>query len=157
MRIGIGYDIHCLVKGRKLILGGIEIVYELGLNGHSDADALIHAIIDALLGAAALGDIGLHFPDDDPKWKDISSIKLLSDIANLLQNNNIDIINIDSIIIAEYPKMAPYIELMREKIAGTLGIEKERISVKANTNEGMDSIGHGEAIACHAIALIDSH
>ena len=157
MRIGIGYDIHRLVKDRKLILGGIEIFCESGLAGHSDADALIHAILDALLGAAALGDIGLHFPDDDPRWKDVSSTELLGNIANLLKDNNIDIINIDSIIIAQYPKMASYIESMRKKIAETLGIEIDKISVKAKTNEGMDSIGRGEAIACHAIALIDSH
>ena len=154
MRVGIGYDIHRTVKNRKLILGGVEIPFEFGLEGHSDADVLIHAIIDALLGAAALGDIGTHFPDTDPKYENISSIELLKYTHKILVDNMFQIVDIDSTIIAERPKLLPYIQNMRENIASALDINIEQISVKAKTNEGLDSIGRGEAIAAIAVATV---
>ncbi|RKZ26889.1 2-C-methyl-D-erythritol 2,4-cyclodiphosphate synthase [bacterium] len=154
MRVGIGYDIHRTVKNRKLILGGVEIPFEFGLEGHSDADVLIHAIIDALLGAAALGDIGTHFPDTDPKYENISSIELLKNTHKILVDNMFQIVDIDSTIIAERPKLLPYIQNMRENIASALDINIEQISVKAKTNEGLDSIGRGEAIAAIAVATV---
>ena len=154
MRVGIGYDIHRTVKNRKLILGGVEIPFEFGLEGHSDADVLIHAIIDALLGAAALGDIGTHFPDTDPKYENISSIQLLKYTHKILVDNMFQIVDIDSTIIAERPKLLPYIQNMRENIASALDINIEQISVKAKTNEGLDSIGRGEAIAAIAVAMV---
>ncbi len=155
MRVGIGYDVHRTVKNRKLILGGVEIPFEFGLEGHSDADVLIHAIIDALLGAAALGDIGTHFPDTDPKYKNISSIELLRNTHKILVDNMFQIVDIDSTIIAERPKLLPYIQNMRENIASALDINIEQISVKAKTNEGLDSIGRGEAIAAIAIVMVE--
>jgi len=155
MRVGIGYDIHRTVKNRKLILGGVEIPFEFGLEGHSDADVLIHAIIDALLGAAALGDIGTHFPDTDPKYENISSIELLKNTHNILVDNMFQIVDIDSTIIAERPKLLPYIQNMRENIASALDINIEQISVKAKTNEGLDSVGRGEAIAAIAIVMVE--
>ena len=154
MRVGIGYDVHRTVKNRKLILGGVEIPFEFGLEGHSDADVLIHAIIDALLGAAALGDIGTHFPDTDPKYKNISSIELLKNTHKILVDNMFQIVDIDSTIIAERPKLLPYIQNMRKNIASALDINIEQISVKAKTNEGLDSIGRGEAIAAIAVAMV---
>ena len=154
MRVGIGYDIHRTVKNRKLILGGVEIPFEFGLEGHSDADVLIHAIIDALLGAAALGDIGTHFPDTDPKYENISSIELLKYTHKILVDNMFQIVDIDSTIIAERPKLLPYIQNMRENITSALDINIEQISVKAKTNEGLDSIGRGEAIAAIAVATV---
>ena len=154
MRVGIGYDIHRTVKNRKLILGGVEIPFEFGLEGHSDADVLIHAIIDALLGAAALGDIGTHFPDTDPKYENISSIELLKNTHKILVDNMFQIVDIDSTIIAERPKLLPYIQNMRENIASALDINIEQISVKAKTNEGLDSVGRGEAIAAIAIVML---
>ena len=154
MRVGIGYDIHRTVKNRKLILGGVEIPFEFGLEGHSDADVLIHAIIDALLGAAALGDIGTHFPDTDPKYENISSIELLKNTHKILVDNMFQIVDIDSTIIAERPKLLPYIQNMRENIASALDINIEQISVKAKTNEGLDSVGRGEAIAAIAVAMV---
>ena len=155
MRVGIGYDIHRTVKNRKLILGGVEIPFEFGLEGHSDADVLIHAIIDALLGAAALGDIGTHFPDTDPKYENISSIELLKNTHKILVDNMFQIVDIDSTIIAERPKLLPYIQNMRENIASALDINIEQISVKAKTNEGLDSVGRGEAIAAIAIVMVE--
>ena len=155
MRVGIGYDIHRTVKNRKLILGGVEIPFEFGLEGHSDADVLIHAIIDALLGAAALGDIGTHFPDTDPKYENISSIELLKYTHKILVDNMFQIVDIDSTIIAERPKLLPYIQNMRENIASALDINIEQISVKAKTNEGLDSVGRGEAIAAIAIVMVE--
>ena len=155
MRVGIGYDIHRTVKNRKLILGGVEIPFEFGLEGHSDADVLIHAIIDALLGAAALGDIGTHFPDTDPKYENISSIELLKYTHKILVDNMFQIVDIDSTIIAERPKLLPYIQNMRENIASALDINIEQISVKAKTNEGLDSVGRGEAIAAIAIVIVE--
>lgn len=154
MRIGIGYDAHRLVEGRKLIVGGVNIPFEKGLLGHSDADVLVHAINDALLGAAALGDIGRHFPDTDPKYKDISSLVLMKRVAELLKEEGFGIVNIDSVIIAEKPKFAPYIEKMRENIAFALNIQKEKVSIKATTTEGMGFEGRGEGISAKAVCLI---
>ncbi|MGB9814256.1 MAG: 2-C-methyl-D-erythritol 2,4-cyclodiphosphate synthase [Thermovenabulum sp.] len=154
MRVGIGYDAHRLVEGRKLIIGGVHIPFEKGLLGHSDADVLVHAINDALLGAACLGDIGKHFPDTDPKYKDISSLVLMKRVAELLKNEGFGIVNIDSVIVAERPKFAPYIEKMRENIASALGIQKDKISIKATTTEGMGFEGRGEGISAKAICLI---
>lgn len=155
MRIGIGYDIHRLVGGRKLILGGIEISHTHGLDGHSDADVLIHAIMDAMLGAAALGDIGKHFPNTDPKYKGISSLELLKLVVKLLTTHGLRLTNIDTMVIAEAPKLAPHIEKMRANIAKTCGIDVSQISIKATTNEGVGFIGRGEGIAAQAVTLID--
>ena len=154
MRIGTGYDVHKLTEGRKLILGGVDIPYEKGLLGHSDADVLIHAIMDALLGAAALGDIGQHFPDTDEAYKGISSVKLLEHVSRLLSENHYIIENIDSTIIAQRPKISPYIPAMRENIAKALGIEISQVSVKATTEEGLGFTGAGEGIAVQAVALL---
>lgn len=156
MRIGMGYDVHRLVSDRDLVLGGVKIPYELGLLGHSDADVLLHAIMDALLGAAALGDIGKHFPDSDPKYKGISSIKLLEHVAGLLEANHFVIENIDATIIAQRPKMRPYIDRMNANIAKALGIELSRINVKATTEEGLGFTGSGEGISSQAICLLQS-
>ena len=156
MRIGMGYDVHKLVEGRKLILGGVEIPNEKGLLGHSDADVLLHAIMDALLGAAALGDIGKHFPDTDPAYKGISSIALLKEVGKILQENGYMIENIDSTVIAQRPKLLPYRPQMAENIAAALGIEKEQVSVKATTEEGLGFTGTGEGISAQAIALLSS-
>lgn len=154
LRIGIGYDIHKLIVNRKLILGGVEIPYIKGLLGHSDADVLCHAIADALLGAAALGDIGKHFPDTDPRFKDISSLIILKQVGKMLQEINYSIVNIDSTIILQQPRINPYIKRMRENIANNLNIEINQISVKATTNEELDAIGEGEGAACYAVVLI---
>lgn len=156
MRIGMGYDVHRLVEDRKLILGGVEIPYEKGLLGHSDADVLLHAIMDALLGAAALGDIGKHFPDTDPAYKGISSISLLKKVGNLLDENFFLIENIDSTIIAQEPKMRPYIENMRQNIAEALGVDISQINVKATTEEGLGFTGVGEGISAQAICMLTS-
>lgn len=155
MRIGQGYDVHKLVEGRKLILGGVEIPYEKGLLGHSDADVLLHAIMDALLGAAALGDIGKHFPDTDPAYKGISSIRLLEHVADLLEEHQFLIENIDATIIAQRPKMRPYIDTMRENIAKALKIEADQINVKATTEEGLGFTGSGEGISSQAICMLE--
>jgi len=154
MRIGTGYDVHKLVEGRKLILGGVEIPYEKGLLGHSDADVLIHAIMDALLGAAALGDIGKHFPDNDDSYKDISSLILLKRVRFIIQDAGYKIGNIDSTIVAQKPKLAPYIPAMRENIAYALGIELSQINIKATTEEGLGFTGSGLGIASQAISLL---
>lgn len=156
MRVGMGYDVHKLVEGRPLILGGVEIPHTLGLLGHSDADVLVHAIMDALLGAAALGDIGKHFPDTDPKYKGISSIFLLEHVGKLLEEHCYIIGNIDATIIAQHPKLAPYREEMTENIAKALKIRKDQICVKATTEEGLGFTGRGEGIASQAIALIET-
>ena len=156
MRIGQGYDVHRLVEGRKLIIGGVDIPYEKGLSGHSDADVLIHAVMDALLGAAALGDIGQHFPDSDERYKGISSIALLKEVGKILQENGYMIENIDSTVIAQRPKLLPYRPQMAENIAAALGIEKEQVSVKATTEEGLGFTGTGEGISAQAIALLSS-
>lgn len=156
MRIGMGYDVHKLVENRDLILGGVKIPYEKGLLGHSDADVLLHAIMDALLGAAALGDIGKHFPDTDPAYKGASSIELLKHVGELLEKELYVIGNIDATIIAQCPKMAPHIEKMRENIADALGIEKNQINVKATTEEGLGFTGTGEGISSQAIAALET-
>ena len=154
MRIGTGYDVHRLVEGRKLILGGVDIPYEKGLLGHSDADVLVHAVIDALLGAAALGDIGQHFPDKDPQYKGISSILLLKETAKILQSAGYAILNVDATLIAQRPKLAAHIPQMRANIAQALQIPADQVSVKATTTEGMGFEGAGEGISAHAVALI---
>jgi 2-C-methyl-D-erythritol 2,4-cyclodiphosphate synthase len=153
-RVGIGYDIHRLVFGRPLILGGTEIPFERGLDGHSDADALLHAIMDALLGAAGLGDIGQHFPSGDPRYKNVSSLLLLGQVIALLHGLGFGIGNVDATVVAERPRLAPYIPQMRRRIAETLGIPQERVGVKATTNEGLGPLGAGEGIAAWAVALI---
>jgi 2-C-methyl-D-erythritol 2,4-cyclodiphosphate synthase len=154
MRIGNGYDIHRLTVGRPLILGGITIPFDKGLLGHSDGDALTHAIIDALLGAAGLGDIGRHFPPGDAEYKDANSIDLLKQTLLLLRDANRSIVNVDSIIICEAPKLSPYISLMTENLAIALALKGSAVNVKAKTNEGLAELGAGEAIAAHAVVLI---
>ncbi len=154
MRIGMGYDVHRLTEGRKLILGGVEIPYEKGLLGHSDADVLLHAIMDALLGAAALGDIGKHFPDTDPRYSGISSLLLLEHVGELLDEQCFIIENIDATIIAQRPKMRPYIEEMRENIAKVLKLDLDRVNVKATTEEGLGFTGTGEGISSQAVCLL---
>jgi 2-C-methyl-D-erythritol 4-phosphate cytidylyltransferase / 2-C-methyl-D-erythritol 2,4-cyclodiphosphate synthase len=155
VRVGLGYDIHRLVAGRKLMLGGIEIPYERGLLGHSDGDSLIHAVIDALLGAAGLGDIGAHFPDTDPRFENADSAALLAHACGLLKDNGYQIINIDATILAERPKMMPHIPAMRSRLAEAMTLDRSQINIKAKTNEGMDAVGRGEAIAAQAIVLIE--
>jgi 2-C-methyl-D-erythritol 2,4-cyclodiphosphate synthase len=154
MRIGMGYDVHKLVQGRKLIMGGIDIPYEKGLLGHSDADVLLHAIMDSLLGAAALGDIGKHFPDTDERYKGISSILLLKEVGVLLKEKNYEIENIDSTIIAQRPKMAPHIPAMVKNIADALELSIDKINVKATTEEGLGFTGSGEGISSQSICLL---
>ena len=156
MRIGMGYDVHRLTDNRKLILGGVEIPYEKGLLGHSDADVLLHAVMDALLGAAGLGDIGQHFPDSDPAYKGISSIKLLEEVGQLLDEAGYVIENIDATIIAQRPKMRPYIRQMIENIAETLKVEPGQVNVKATTEEGLGFTGTGEGISAQAVCLLQS-
>ena len=156
MRVGLGYDVHKLVEGRDLIIGGVQIPYEKGLLGHSDADVLLHAIMDALLGAAALGDIGKHFPDTDPKYKGISSIKLLEYVRELIDDELYVVGNIDATIIAQRPKMAPYIEQMRKNVADALAIEVNQVNIKATTEEGLGFTGSGEGISAQAIASLET-
>jgi len=155
MRIGMGYDVHRLVEGRQLIIGGVNIPYEKGLLGHSDADVLIHAIMDALLGAAALGDIGKHFPDTDERYRGIFSLSLLEHVYKLLKDRNYRIVNIDATIIAQRPKMLPHIPAMRERIASALELDEDRVSIKATTTEGLGFTGRGEGIAAQAAVLIE--
>lgn len=155
MRIGIGYDVHQLVEGRKLILGGVAIPFEKGLLGYSDADVLVHAINDALLGAAALGDIGTHFPDTDIKYKDISSILLLKEVKKLLKEAGYKVVNIDTVICAERPKLSPYVDEMQKNIAEALEIDKNRVSIKATTTEKLGFEGRGEGISSQAVCLIE--
>lgn len=154
MRIGIGYDVHRLVENRDLIIGGVNIPFELGLLGHSDADVLLHAIMDSLLGAAALGDIGKHFPDTDPKFKGISSIELLKEVGLLINNNGYKIGNIDATIIAQKPKMLPHISIMRENISNALNISINQINIKATTEEGLGFTGSLQGISSQAISLL---
>ncbi len=156
MRIGMGYDVHRLAEDRKLIIGGVEIPYEKGLLGHSDADVLLHAIMDALLGAAALGDIGKHFPDTDETYKGADSLKLLGHVGELLEEHNYFVENIDATIIAQKPKMRPYIDQMRENIAKTLGIDVTQVNVKATTEEGLGFTGSMEGISSQAICMLIS-
>ena len=153
-RVGTGFDVHRLVEGRKLILGGVEILYEKGLDGHSDADVLIHALMDAMLGAAAMGDIGRHFPDTDDEYKGISSMKLLEKVNNILAENMYSIGNADITVIAQKPKLSPYTEKMRENIADVLGIGKDLINIKATTTEKLGFTGRGEGIAAEAVCSI---
>ncbi|HHW67137.1 MAG: 2-C-methyl-D-erythritol 2,4-cyclodiphosphate synthase [Epulopiscium sp.] len=154
MRIGMGYDVHRLAENRELIIGGVKIPYEKGLLGHSDADVLIHAIMDALLGAAGKGDIGKHFPDTDDQYKGISSIELLKRVKEVLDGDNFSILNIDSTIIAQKPKMSPYIDQMRKNISEALGIHISQINIKATTEEGLGFTGEGLGISANAICLI---
>ncbi len=156
MRIGMGYDVHRLVQGRDLIIGGVNIPHEKGLLGHSDADVLLHAIMDALLGAASLGDIGKHFPDTDDSYKGISSVKLLEHVGKLLEEHCFFIENIDATIVAQKPKMRPHIDLMRKNIADTLGIDISQVNVKATTEEGLGFTGMEEGISAQAICLLTS-
>ena len=156
MRIGMGYDVHRLTEGRDLILGGVKIPYEKGLLGHSDADVLLHAVMDALLGAAALGDIGKHFPDTDPAYEGASSIKLLEHVGKLLEERLYVVENIDATIIAQRPKMAPHIEEMRRNIAAALHLELDQVNVKATTDEGLGFTGTGEGISAQAVACLES-
>ncbi len=153
MRIGFGYDSHRFVQGRKLIIGGVEIPYEKGLGGHSDADVLCHAIIDAIIGALGLGDIGTHFPDNDAKWKDAVSIELLKYIVELARMNDFQILWVDTTIVAERPRLSPYVSQMKEVLAET-GIATGAVNIKAKTNEGMGFIGRGEGIAAYAVCLL---
>lgn len=152
---GIGYDLHRLASGRKLILGGIEVPFEKGPVGHSDGDALAHAICDALLGAAGLGDIGTHFPDTDPRWKDAHSLRFLEHVRSLLTEKHLRIMHLDAIVITERPKLGPHFSAMREALAEALGIDVSRINLKAKTNEGVGAVGRGEAIAAQAIATLE--
>lgn len=154
MRVGIGYDVHKLVKDRDLVLGGVKIPYELGLLGHSDADVLIHAIMDALLGASKLGDIGRHFPDTDDRYKGISSLKLLEEVSRLLMEKGYVVGNIDSVVIAQKPKLSGYINKMEENIATALNTERENVNVKATTEEGLGFTGKGEGIAANAVCML---
>jgi 2-C-methyl-D-erythritol 2,4-cyclodiphosphate synthase len=155
IRAGIGYDLHRLAENRKLILGGIEVPFHKGPVGHSDGDALAHAICDALLGAAGLGDIGAHFPDTDPKWRDVSSLRFLERVRELLAEQRLRIAHIDAVVILEKPKLGPHFPAMREALAQSLGISASAINLKAKTNEGVDAIGRGEAIAAHAIVTLE--
>ena len=154
LRIGQGYDIHPLVEGRQLILGGEEIPFDRGLSGHSDSDVLLHALGDALLGAAGLGDLGTHFPPSEAEWKDASSVDLLSRISTMIQDQGFRVINCDLTLIAEAPKIAPYRDSIRSRIASTLDIGVEAIGLKATTNEGLGAVGRGEGIAALAVALV---
>ncbi len=157
MRVGIGYDVHKLVAGRTLILGGIVIPFEKGLLGHSDADVLVHAICDALLGAAGMGDIGLHFPDTDPTFKNVSSLKLLASTSDMIRGDRFAVVNIDATIFAEAPKIEPYRQDMRQNLAGTLEIDLGCINIKATTTEGLGYVGRGEGIAAMSVVLLDQN
>jgi len=155
MRIGMGYDVHRLVEGRKLVLGGVTIPFDKGLLGHSDADVLVHAVCDALLGAAGLGDIGLHFPDTDQEYKDVSSIKILAKTYELISGKGFTIMNLDSTIFADAPKLSPYRDAMQRNVARAIEIEPDRVNVKATTFEGLGMIGKGEGIGAMCVALIN--
>ena len=156
MRIGHGYDIHRLTIGRNLVLGGVRIPFEKGLLGHSDADVLLHAICDALLGAAGLGDIGIHFPDTDSRFKDAASITLLKSTVDMIRDKGFEIVNIDTTIFAELPKLTPYREAIKQSISDALSVSRDRINIKATTMEGMGAIGNGEGIGAVCVALIES-
>ena len=155
MRTGYGYDIHKLVSNKKLILGGLEIPHSKGLLGHTDADVLVHAIIDALLGACGLGDIGQHFPDTDPKWKDANSLDLLEAVYLSMKKKGFKLVNIDSTVVAEEPKIGPHVDKIKFNIAKRLGIKEDQINIKCKTNEGLDSVGTKNAICAHAVALVE--
>lgn len=155
MRIGYGYDVHRLVQGRRLVLGGVEIDHPLGLDGHSDADVLLHAITDAILGAAAMGDIGQHFPDSDDEWRGADSRNLLKAVIGKVTGAGFRVLNVDATVIAEAPRLAPYITRMRASIAETIGLDQGRISVKATTSEGVGFVGEGLGMASHAVCLLE--
>ncbi len=155
MRVGVGYDVHPLVSGRKLVLGGVEIPSEKGLDGHSDADVLVHAIIDALLGATGLGDIGIHFPSSDPRYKDISSVSLLRQVVSLLRAEGWLVCNVDASIVAEQPRLTPFIPEMRRIVGEALGIDAGQVGVKSTTSKGLGFLGKGDGIAAHAVALVE--
>jgi 2-C-methyl-D-erythritol 2,4-cyclodiphosphate synthase len=155
MRVGIGYDVHPLVSGRRLVLGGVDIPFEKGLDGHSDADVLVHAIIDALLGATGLGDIGIHFPSSDPRYKDVSSVSLLREAISLLHAEGWVVCNVDASIVAERPKLTPFIPKMRGIIAEALGIHAGQVGIKSTTSKGLGFLGRGEGIAAHAVTLVE--
>jgi 2-C-methyl-D-erythritol 2,4-cyclodiphosphate synthase len=154
--VGIGFDSHRLTAGRRLLIGGVEIPYELGLDGHSDADVLAHAVIDALLGAAGLGDIGAHFPDSDERWRDADSMRLLGDVVSSVRAERLEIVNVDCTVVMEAPKLAPHRQAIRERLAAVLGLETARVNVKASTGEGMGFVGRGEGVATLAIAGLRS-
>ena len=154
LRIGQGYDAHRLVAGRKLVLGGEEIPFDRGLDGHSDADVLLHALCDALLGAASLGDLGVHFPPSDPEWKGVSSSKLLELVVGKVKDKGFHIVNCDLTLLSEAPQLAPYRERIRSRLAGILGVEADAVGVKATTNEGLGAVGRGEGMAAFAVVLI---
>jgi len=156
IRTGIGYDTHCFSAGRRLVLGGVEIRHDKGLTGHSDADVLCHAVIDALLGAIAKGDIGGRYPDTDPKWKDAVSIDLLKDTADFLRSQNWRIVNVDSTVVAETPRLASYIETMRKNLSDTMNVNVDGVSIKASTAEGMGALGRSEGIAVMAVVTVES-
>lgn len=154
MRVGLGYDVHPLVSGRKLVIGGVEIPFEKGLSGHSDADVLIHAIADSLLGAAGLKDIGTYFPPDDPRYAGISSLVLLDEVGRLLKYNGVEVLNIDAVVVAERPKLSAFIDEMRARISQVLGIAVSQVMVKATTTEGLGFAGRGEGIAAYAVSML---
>jgi 2-C-methyl-D-erythritol 2,4-cyclodiphosphate synthase len=155
--VGIGYDIHELKKGRRLVLGGVEIPHSKGLAGHSDADALFHALVDAVLGAMAAGDIGEHFSDLDARWKGADSTRFVKKAVELLKKNRMKIVNLDAVVIAEAPKLSPFREPIRRSVARAFGIAESAVGLKAKTNEGLDAVGRKNAIACHAVALLEGH
>lgn len=155
MRVGIGYDAHRFARGRRLVLGGVAVPYDMGLEAFSDGDVIVHAVMDALLGAAALGDIGRHFPPGDAQYKDVSSLTLLERVAGLISQRGLSVGNIDVTVLAEQPRLGPYIDEMRASIAAAAGIDSSRVSVKATTNEGLGFVGRGEGIAAYAVALLE--
>jgi len=154
IRVGNGYDIHRLGENRPLIIGGVEIPHHLGLVGHSDADVLIHSLMDAMLGALSLGDIGYYFPPSDPKWAQVDSMELLKEVKSMIAQQGWSVSNLDAIVIAEKPKLNPYREAMRDRVAETLELARDQVSIKATTNEKMDAVGQQQAIACYAVALL---
>jgi 2-C-methyl-D-erythritol 2,4-cyclodiphosphate synthase len=154
MRVGFGYDIHPLGKGRKLILGGLDIPHTQGLVGHSDADVLVHAVCDALLGAMGEGDLGRHYPSSDPRYKDVSSLRLLEDVSRMLAKNGFRLLNLDTVIIAQAPRLSPHLDAMRARIAEVLKVEGTQVNVKVKSGEGLDAVGREEAIAAQAICMI---
>ncbi|HLG22351.1 MAG TPA: 2-C-methyl-D-erythritol 2,4-cyclodiphosphate synthase [Candidatus Manganitrophaceae bacterium] len=155
IRVGFGYDVHALAPGYRLVLGGVEIPHEMGLKGYSDGDPLLHALCDALLGAMGEGDLGRHFPEGDPRWKGISSLRLLDEVAALLSRKGLRVVNIDAVVIAEAPRIAPFVERMKKNIGASLSIQLEDVNVKATTNEKIGFIGRGEGIAAQAVCLIE--
>jgi len=156
MRIGHGYDVHALQEGRKLVLGGVEIPHTRGLAGHSDADALAHAVASALLGSVALGDLGTHFPDTDPRWRGASSLDLLRRVASMLRERGLALVNCDATLVAQEPRLAPHVPAMRANLARALGCDVDRVAVKATTHERLGALGRGEGIAAHAVVLVDA-